>query len=80
MTAIVSGLLEKSGSLLVEGVWPELKSFLCFQKEVRKLQSTLRAIQAVLEDADKRQLKEEAVKLWLDKLKEAAYNMDKCAG
>ncbi|XP_050285986.1 putative disease resistance protein RGA3 [Quercus robur] len=76
MTAIVSGLLEKSGSLLAEEVWPELKSFLCFQNEVRKLQSTLRAIQAVLEDADKRQLKEEAVKLWLDKLKEAAYDVD----
>ncbi|KAK4590801.1 hypothetical protein RGQ29_021117 [Quercus rubra] len=76
MTTIVTGLLEKSGSLLAEGVWPELKSFLCFQKEVRKLQSTLCAIQAVLEDADKRQVNEKAVKLWLDKLKEAAYDMD----
>ena len=76
MTTIVTGLLEKSSSLLAEGVWPALKSFLCFQKEVRKLQSTLCAIQAVLEDADKRQVNEKAVKLWLDKLKEAAYDMD----
>ncbi|XP_030971366.1 putative disease resistance protein RGA4 [Quercus lobata] len=76
MTTIVTGLLEKSGSLLAEEVWSELKEFMSFDKEVRKLESTLRAIQAVLEDAEKKQVSDKAVELWLDKLKEAAYDVD----
>ena len=75
LEALVTGLLEKSGSLIAEGAWPELKSFLCLHKEVQKLGSTLGDIQAVLEDAEKRQV-EATVKRWLDKLKEAAYDID----
>jgi hypothetical protein len=30
----------------------------------------------VLNDAEKRQVKEEAVKLWLEKLKDVSYEMD----
>nr|XP_023921828.1 putative disease resistance protein RGA3 [Quercus suber]XP_023921829.1 putative disease resistance protein RGA3 [Quercus suber]XP_023921830.1 putative disease resistance protein RGA3 [Quercus suber]XP_023921831.1 putative disease resistance protein RGA3 [Quercus suber]XP_023921832.1 putative disease resistance protein RGA3 [Quercus suber]XP_023921833.1 putative disease resistance protein RGA3 [Quercus suber]XP_023921834.1 putative disease resistance protein RGA3 [Quercus suber]XP_02392183 len=75
MEALVTGLLEKSGSLIADGAWPELKSFLFLDKEVQKLESTLGDIQAVLEDAEKRQV-EAAVKRWLDKLKEAAYDID----
>ena len=44
--------------------------------EVRKLKIKFRTIQAVLNDAEKRQLKEEAVKLWLDKLKSVSYEVD----
>uniref|UniRef100_A0A2N9HQ51 NB-ARC domain-containing protein n=1 Tax=Fagus sylvatica TaxID=28930 RepID=A0A2N9HQ51_FAGSY len=40
---------------------------------VRKLESKLPTIQAILNDAEKRQVKEEAVKLWLEKLKDV-YN------
>uniref|UniRef100_A0A2N9GZ06 Rx N-terminal domain-containing protein n=1 Tax=Fagus sylvatica TaxID=28930 RepID=A0A2N9GZ06_FAGSY len=40
---------------------------------VRKLESKLPIIQAILNDAEKRQVKEEAVKLWLEKLKDV-YN------
>ncbi|KAL0006401.1 hypothetical protein SO802_013962 [Lithocarpus litseifolius] len=46
------------------------------EKEVQKLETKFRTIQAVLNDAEKRQLKEEAVKLWLDKLKRVSYEMD----
>uniref|UniRef100_A0A2N9GF56 NB-ARC domain-containing protein n=1 Tax=Fagus sylvatica TaxID=28930 RepID=A0A2N9GF56_FAGSY len=42
-------------------------------KESRKLESKLPTIQAILNDAEKRQVKEEAVKLWLEKLKDV-YN------
>ena len=76
LEALVTGLLEKSGSLIAEGAWPEMKPFLCLHKEVQKLESTLGDIKAVLEDAEKRQVTEAAVKRWLDKLKEAAYDID----
>lgn len=46
------------------------------KKEVEKLSSTLRSIEAVLNDAEKRQLKEEAVRDWIDKLKGISYDID----
>jgi len=46
------------------------------KKQVDKLKSNLIAIQSVLEDADRKQVKDEAVKGWLDKLKDACYDMD----
>ncbi|GMY22118.1 putative disease resistance protein RGA4, partial [Fagus crenata] len=42
-------------------------------EEVRKLESKLPTVQAILNDAEKRQVKEETVKLWLEKLKDV-YN------
>ncbi|KDO40328.1 hypothetical protein CISIN_1g043781mg, partial [Citrus sinensis] len=47
-----------------------------FGKQVKKLTSNLRAIQAVLNDAEQRQVKEASVRLWLDQLKEASYDME----
>ncbi|OMO66517.1 hypothetical protein COLO4_30519 [Corchorus olitorius] len=44
--------------------------------EVEKLTSNLQAIQAVLQDAEKRREKEAAVKLWLEKLKDVSYDVD----
>ena len=46
------------------------------KKQVDKLKSNLDDIQYVLEDADRKQVKEKAVKGWLDKLKDVCYDMD----
>lgn len=46
------------------------------KKEVEKLKNTLKSIEAVLSDAEKRQVKEEAVKHWVEKLKDISYDMD----
>ena len=46
------------------------------KKQVDKLKSNLVSIQSVLEDADRKQVKDEAVKGWLDKLKDVCYHMD----
>ncbi|KAI4356796.1 hypothetical protein L6164_000786 [Bauhinia variegata] len=46
------------------------------KKQVQKLTSNLQAIQDVLEDAEKKQVKEAAVRRWLDKLKQASYDID----
>ncbi|XP_023891679.1 putative disease resistance protein RGA3 [Quercus suber] len=45
------------------------------KEEVPKLERKFRTIQAVLNDAEKRRVKEEAVKLWLDKLKDVSNQM-----
>lgn len=45
-------------------------------EEVQKLEDNLRIIQAVLENAKKRQVTDVVVKLWLEKFKDTSYNMD----
>ncbi|KAA8541622.1 hypothetical protein F0562_022774 [Nyssa sinensis] len=46
------------------------------KKEIKKLESTLQTILAVLNDAEKRQIKEEPVRLWLEKVKDISYDAD----
>ncbi|KAF7126655.1 hypothetical protein RHSIM_Rhsim11G0026900 [Rhododendron simsii] len=45
-------------------------------KEMKKLSSMLSAIEAVLEDAERKQLQDKAIQDWLRKLKGAAYEVD----
>ncbi|KAL4636401.1 hypothetical protein ACB092_03G005100 [Castanea dentata] len=69
---------------LVSAIKDQLSSFITSEftlianvkGEVQKLESKFHTIQAMLNDAEKRQVKEEAVKLWLDKLKDVSYLMD----
>jgi signal recognition particle GTPase len=46
------------------------------KKQVDKLKSNLLDIQSVLEDADRKQVKDKAVRDWVDKLKDVCYDMD----
>uniref|UniRef100_A0A6N2MJY8 ParB-like N-terminal domain-containing protein n=2 Tax=Magnoliopsida TaxID=3398 RepID=A0A6N2MJY8_SALVM len=46
------------------------------KKQVHKLKSNLIVIQSVLEDAERKQVKERAVRVWLDNLKDVCYDMD----
>ncbi|XP_023910093.2 putative disease resistance protein RGA3 [Quercus suber] len=70
--ALLSAIVEKLGTFISS----EFALTGSVEKEVQKLETKFRTIQAVLNDAEKRQLKEEAVKLWLDKLKGVSYEMD----
>ncbi|XP_050273285.1 putative disease resistance protein RGA3 [Quercus robur] len=70
--ALVSAIAEELGSIIAS----ELRLTISVKEEVQKLESKFRTIQAVLNDAEKRQLKDETVKLWLDKLKDVSYEMD----
>ncbi|XP_031263630.1 putative disease resistance protein RGA3 [Pistacia vera] len=69
---LVSFVLEQLASIARQ----ELKLVAGVDDDVRKLTSNFRSIQAVLEDAESRQFKDSAVRDWLDKLKEAAYDID----
>ncbi|KAK2643587.1 hypothetical protein Ddye_025350 [Dipteronia dyeriana] len=46
------------------------------RKEIEKLTSNFRAIQGVVLDAEQKQLKDKSVRIWLDNLKDASYDMD----
>uniref|UniRef100_A0A804LB50 Uncharacterized protein n=1 Tax=Musa acuminata subsp. malaccensis TaxID=214687 RepID=A0A804LB50_MUSAM len=45
-------------------------------EELKRLESTLAAIQDVLEDAEARQVKEKSLRVWLRELKDVAYDLD----
>ncbi|XP_030923809.1 putative disease resistance protein RGA3 [Quercus lobata] len=47
-----------------------------FEEQLKELQDSLTTIQAVLADAERRQVKEEFVKLWMRRLKDVAYDVD----
>uniref|UniRef100_A0A7N2R0S4 Disease resistance N-terminal domain-containing protein n=2 Tax=Quercus lobata TaxID=97700 RepID=A0A7N2R0S4_QUELO len=70
--ALVSAIKDQLSSLITS----EFTSIANVKGEVQKLESKFHTIQAMLNDAEKRQVKEEAVKLWLDKLKDVSYLMD----
>ncbi|KAH9668904.1 hypothetical protein KPL70_021568 [Citrus sinensis] len=74
--AIVSPLLEQLISISYEEAKQQVRLVAGVGKQVKKLTSNLRAIQAVLNDAEQRQVKEESVRLWLDQLKETSYDID----
>lgn len=52
---------------------PQLRGI---SKAVKDLHGTLQSIQALLADAEKRQFKEKSIRLWLIKLKDAAYDVE----
>ena len=74
--SLVSSLLEQIASIAVQEAEQEIRLVIGVDEEVRKLEGNLQIIQAVLDDAEKRQLMEEAVKLWLKRLKDVSYEID----
>ncbi|POO02860.1 LRR domain containing protein [Trema orientale] len=74
--ALVSALIDQLVSLAFRRVEEEVRLVQGVEEDVRKLKSNLEAIQAVLEDAEKRQLADLSVRNWLDKLKDATLDMD----
>ncbi|XP_050234867.1 putative disease resistance protein RGA3 [Mercurialis annua] len=68
--------IEQVGSIIIREVEQEVKLVVGVKKELEKLKSNLMAIRGVLADAEERQLKEIAVKQWLDKLNAVSYDMD----
>ncbi|XP_024039244.1 putative disease resistance protein RGA3 [Citrus clementina] len=74
--AIVSSLLEQLISVAADEVKQHVR-LVTGVGEVKKLTSNLRAIRAVLEDAEKRQMqRDNAVTFWLDQLRDASYDME----
>ncbi|KAL9335583.1 hypothetical protein Peur_072764 [Populus x canadensis] len=74
--ALLSPILEQLTTVVAQQVQEEVNLVEGVQKQVDKLKSNLLAIQSVLEDADRKQVKDKAVRDWLDKLKDVCYDMD----
>ena len=60
--SLVSALLEQFASIAAWEVEQEIRLVVGVDKEVQKLERDLQTIKAVLDDAEKRQLKEEAIR------------------
>ncbi|KAJ6856122.1 disease resistance protein RGA3 [Populus alba x Populus x berolinensis] len=74
--ALVSVVLEQLRSIIIQEVGQEVRLVVGVKNEVEKLTNSFRAIQAVLANAEERQLEDGYVKLWLDQLKDVSYDMD----
>ncbi|CAN1245925.1 Putative disease resistance protein RGA4 [Linum grandiflorum] len=73
---IVSSIIGQLGSLLTEELKRRGNLVVGADKDVKKLKSTFSAIEALLLDAEERQLTDKAVEDWVTKLKNVCYQID----
>lgn len=73
---LISVLLEQLASLAVEKIREKGRQVKNVKKEVAKLTSNLQAINAVLLDAEKRRVEDEAVRGWLEKLQDMSCEIN----
>ncbi|KAL6334740.1 hypothetical protein AAG906_021399 [Vitis piasezkii] len=74
--ALLSIVLTRLASVVEQQIRDELTLVLGVEAEIQSLTDTLRSVRDVLEDAERRQVKEKSVQGWLEKLKDMAYQMD----
>ncbi|KAM4105746.1 hypothetical protein ACB094_04G015500 [Castanea mollissima] len=72
LSVVVDGVIASAMSLASEHV----KSVWGFKEELGKLRVSFTKIQALLHDAERRQVNEESVRIWLQELKDVAYEAD----
>ncbi|XP_050273410.1 putative disease resistance protein RGA3 isoform X1 [Quercus robur] len=73
---LVTDLIKQLLSTVARDAEQEVRLVVGVDKEAKKLEDNLRTVRAVLNDAEKRQVTEEAVKLWLEKLNNVCYEME----
>ncbi|XP_078149417.1 putative disease resistance protein RGA3 isoform X2 [Carex rostrata] len=76
MAMILDAFLSNFSKLLVEMVQEEVDILLGIPGQIEKLDETVRDIQSVLADAERRQSKGSAIERWLMKLKDVMYDAD----
>ncbi|GLT47402.1 hypothetical protein SLA2020_211030 [Shorea laevis] len=74
--AIVSLILDQLKTTIIDKAKEEVKLLVGVKKEVEKLERNLDLVLSVLSHAEERKTADELVKKWLDRLKEAAYDME----
>ncbi|XP_058107194.1 disease resistance protein RGA2-like isoform X2 [Magnolia sinica] len=73
---MVDSLVSTVGEKLKTVLQDEVALLVGVNSEIEKLSSTFTLIQAVLEDAESRRVKDKAVTIWLEKVKDVAYDVD----
>ena len=74
--ALLYIVLDRLGSLIQQQIHQEVSLVVGVERETQSLTNTLQIVRAVVADAEKRQVREELVKVWLQRLKDIAYQMD----
>ncbi|RVW23887.1 putative disease resistance protein RGA3 [Vitis vinifera] len=74
--ALLSIVLDRLASLIQQQIHQEVSLVVGVETEIQSLTDTLQVVRAVVADAEKRQVKEELVQVWLQRLKDIAYQMD----
>ncbi|KAI3859392.1 hypothetical protein MKW92_015790 [Papaver armeniacum] len=74
--AIVAFLIKELALVIKKEVEQEVRLVVGVETEVGRLQKTFETLQTVLNEAEQRQMDDGAVKIWLDNLKNAAYEME----
>ncbi|XP_066355948.1 putative disease resistance protein RGA3 isoform X1 [Miscanthus floridulus] len=73
--ALASVVLKEVSLKLGSAVGQQIKARWNLERDMEEIKSTLGIVQAVLRDAERRSVREEAVNLWLKMLKDAAYEI-----
>ncbi|KAJ9692755.1 hypothetical protein PVL29_011711 [Vitis rotundifolia] len=73
---LVSIVLERLTSVVEQQIHKQVSLVLGVESEIQSLKNTLCSVRDVLEDAEKRQVKEKSVQGWLERLKDKAYEME----
>ncbi|KAL4629231.1 hypothetical protein ACB092_05G293700, partial [Castanea dentata] len=76
LLSLVTDLLKQLGSFAAQQALQELQLLVGVDDELQNLQYNLKMVQAMLNKAEERRLRDDAVKLWYDKLEDAYYMMD----
>ncbi|RVW79473.1 hypothetical protein CK203_050066 [Vitis vinifera] len=63
--ALLSIVLDSLGSLIQQQIHQEVSLVVGVEREIQSLTNTLQIVRAVVADAEKRQVREELVKVWL---------------
>ncbi|KAM3752315.1 hypothetical protein ACB098_03G008600 [Castanea mollissima] len=73
---LVTDLINQLISVVVREAEQEIRLVVGVKKEIEKLKGNLRTVQAVLNDAEKKQVTDETVKVWLEKLNNVCYEIE----
>ncbi|GKU96996.1 hypothetical protein SLEP1_g10177 [Rubroshorea leprosula] len=74
--ALVSTILQQITTIIYEGALEEVRLLWGVKEDLRNLKNNLTSIRALLKDAEEKQISDEPVKLWLDRLKEESLDME----
>ncbi|GLU11219.1 hypothetical protein SLE2022_279790 [Rubroshorea leprosula] len=74
--ALVSAILQQITTIICEGALEQVRLLRGVKVDLRNLKNNLTSIRALLKDAEEKQISDEPVKLWLDRLKEESLDME----
>lgn len=72
---LASAVIKETTRKLGSAIGGEINLHRNFRRDLESLKDALESIEAVLEDAERRSIKEKTVQLWLQRLKNASYDI-----